>query len=469
LFVFTPDSLLQPHQIHPISRIREHYSAGNVCKLQEVCKYLFSSTIDGVLLPVLVLEKLGYNKFIINMNTEISQEAKTAIKIAVKAMQNGDKKSANHYAKKAAAIDPNLEYAWLILAEVSSLNERARYLEQAIRINPGRASSHDNLKVTLDKIHQKISQETTFEPSAKKSNDRVEIKENKPKNSRIIFLFGCITIGLVISLTWGKTDSVLASIMPNQQNVLPGIQENWSDVEISKPTQTPTATPTSTPIPTFTSTPVPTEIPTQDLQKNSDPAAIQISGDKYIVQAGDTLFKISQKLGVNMDDLATVNSINVHGVIYTGQSLVIPAAGYVSVSTPIPDNNLPPETNDKYVLVDISEQHLYAYESGLLVYSFVASTGMNNATRVGVFSVLDKIPNAYGATWNIWMPNWLGIYWAGTLENGIHALPILSNGSRLWAGYLGTPISYGCVVLGVNESQLLYDWVTVGTPVEIQW
>ena len=403
------------------------------------------------------------------MNIEINQEAKTAINFAVKAMQNGDKKSADHYARKAAAIDPNLEYAWLILAEVSSLKERAWYLEQAIRINPGRASSHDNLRATLDKIHLKVSQESALEPSVRKSIDRVEIKENKSKYSRIIFLFGCITIGLVIWLTWGKTDSVLASILPNQQNVLPGIQENWSDVEISKPTQTPTATPTSTPIPTFTSTPVPTEIPAQDLQENSDPAAIQISGDKYIVQAGDTLFKISQKLGVNMDDLATVNSINVHGVIYTGQSLVIPAAGYVSVSTPIPDNNLPPETNDKYVLVDISEQHLYAYESGLLVYSFVASTGMNNATRVGVFSVLDKIPNAYGATWNIWMPNWLGIYWAGTLENGIHALPILSNGSRLWAGYLGTPISYGCVVLGVNESQLLYDWVTVGTPVEIQW
>lgn len=403
------------------------------------------------------------------MNTVINQEATTAINIAVKAMQNGDKKSADYYARKAAAIDPNLEYAWLILAEVSSLNERARYLEQAIRINPGRASSHENLKGTLDKIHQKVSQESTFEPSAKKSKDHTDINENKSKYSRIIFLFGCITIGLVIWLTWGKTDSVLASILPDQQNVSPGVQENWGGVEIQKPTQTPTATTTSTPIPTFTSTPIPTEIPTQDLEQNSDPAAIQISGDRYIVQAGDTLFKISQKLGVNMDGLATVNSINVQGMIYTGQSLVIPAADYVSVSTPIPDSNLPPETNDKYVLVDISEQHLYAYESGLLVYSFVASTGMNNATRVGVFSVLDKIPNAYGATWNIWMPNWLGIYWAGTLENGIHALPILSNGSRLWAGYLGTPISYGCVVLGVNESQLLFDWVTVGTPVEIQW
>lgn len=126
-------------------------------------------------------------------------------------------------------------------------------------------------------------------------------------------------------------------------------------------------------------------------------------------------------------------------------------------------------TGGKYIYVDISEQHMYVYDGETLIYSFVASTGMNNATRTGQFSVLDKIPNAYGATWNIWMPYWLGIYWSGSLENGIHALPILSNGATLWAGYLGTPISYGCVVLGSYEAQTLYDWVDVGTPVEIQW
>lgn len=123
----------------------------------------------------------------------------------------------------------------------------------------------------------------------------------------------------------------------------------------------------------------------------------------------------------------------------------------------------------KYILVDISEQHMYVYEADALLYSFVASTGMNNATRIGNFQVQSKIPNAYGSTWNIWMPNWLGIYWAGGLENGIHALPILSNGATLWAGFLGRPVSYGCVVLGTYEAQLLYDWAEIGTPVEIQW
>jgi len=138
------------------------------------------------------------------------------------------------------------------------------------------------------------------------------------------------------------------------------------------------------------------------------------------------------------------------------------------VQNPYTDS-APAYSGNKYILVDISEQHMYVYEGDAIIYSFVASTGMGNATRVGNFSVLDKIPSAYGGNWNIWMPNWLGIYYAGSLENGIHALPILSNGATLWEGYLGTPISYGCVVLGTYESQLLYDWAVVGTPLEIQW
>jgi lipoprotein-anchoring transpeptidase ErfK/SrfK len=136
-----------------------------------------------------------------------------------------------------------------------------------------------------------------------------------------------------------------------------------------------------------------------------------------------------------------------------------PEAGYVPSNT----------GGGKYILVSISEQHMYVYQGDQLIYSFVASTGMRNATRVGNFAVQSKIPNAWGGTWSIWMPNWLGIYWAGGLENGIHALPILPNGATLWAGFLGRPISYGCVVLGTYDSKLLFDWAEIGTPVEIKW
>ncbi len=66
------------------------------------------------------------------------------------------------------------------------------------------------------------------------------------------------------------------------------------------------------------------------------------------------------------------------------------------------------------------------------------------------------------------MPDWMGVYWVGTLENGIHALPLLPGGGRLWGDALGTPVSYGCVVLGVKDAALLFNWAQIGTTVEIR-
>jgi LysM repeat protein len=184
----------------------------------------------------------------------------------------------------------------------------------------------------------------------------------------------------------------------------------------------------------------------------------------HVVQAGETLFRIATRFGLSTWQLAAANHITNPALIYPGQTLLIPGGANPAAVPP------PSSASGKRIRIDISEQHLYAYENGALIFSFVASTGapgMN--TRPGSYQVQSKIPNAYGGNWNIWMPNWLGIYWAGPLENGIHALPILPGGGRLWEGYLGTPVSYGCIILGVHESQQLYDWAELGVPVEIQY
>ena len=232
--------------------------------------------------------------------------------------------------------------------------------------------------------------------------------------ARITGLILGLTVMLLLAALWAGAAS--PALLDQAVSFTPTYWQSFAQAEIAKPTYTPLPTATATTVPTQ---PPPTEIPT------------------------NTPEVVAQAVIVDVPTHADVASVQVQA-----------PANY---------------TGGKYILVDISEQHMYVYEGDLLIYSFVASTGMNNATRTGSFSVLNKIPNAYGATWNIWMPNWLGIYWAGSLQNGIHALPILPNGATLWAGFLGTPISYGCVVLGTGDSQLLYNWVEVGVPVEIQW
>jgi len=67
------------------------------------------------------------------------------------------------------------------------------------------------------------------------------------------------------------------------------------------------------------------------------------------------------------------------------------------------------------------------------------------------------------------MPDFIGIYSAAPgFANGIHSLPFLSNGQRLWSRALGTDASYGCIILGVEEAALLYDWADIGVVVVIR-
>ena len=137
-----------------------------------------------------------------------------------------------------------------------------------------------------------------------------------------------------------------------------------------------------------------------------------------------------------------------------------PTPSPTPTATPIPE---------KRILVDISQQRFWAYEDDTIKWEFACSTGRaGSPTRRGTFHILDRIPNAWGGAWNIWMPYWLGIYWAGGTENGIHALPVSLGGSVLWSGYLGTPISFGCIVLDTWAAKLVYEWVDIGTPITIQ-
>jgi len=122
----------------------------------------------------------------------------------------------------------------------------------------------------------------------------------------------------------------------------------------------------------------------------------------------------------------------------------------------------------KRIEVDVSRQHFTAWENNEVVFSLACSTGRaSTPTKYGTFKVLDKLPEAYSSVWGLRMPWWLGIYWAGASENGIHALPILSNGQTLWSGYLGSPISFGCIVLETGAAKQVYDWAEIGTIVEI--
>jgi lipoprotein-anchoring transpeptidase ErfK/SrfK len=113
---------------------------------------------------------------------------------------------------------------------------------------------------------------------------------------------------------------------------------------------------------------------------------------------------------------------------------------------------------------------MWLYENGEVISDHVISTGMSNSpTLPGVFQVQTHEVNAYASNWDLWMPHFLGIYEAVPgFMNGIHGLPVLSSGVRLWGSVLGTPASYGCIITDLPTGASLFEWAEDGVVVEIQ-
>jgi len=185
------------------------------------------------------------------------------------------------------------------------------------------------------------------------------------------------------------------------------------------------------------------------------------SPTRYTITGGDTLGSIAWKMGIPYWRIENANpGINMNA-LSVGQVVTIPSV----------DDMLPlPIVEGKRIVVSISKQHMWVYENGQVKWDWVTSTGINSSpTMPGVYQVQSHEKNAYAGNWNLWMPHFMGIYEAVPgFWNGIHGLPTLSGGQLLWAGYLGRPITYGCILLSLQNGEALYNWAEDGVIVEIQ-
>jgi lipoprotein-anchoring transpeptidase ErfK/SrfK len=181
----------------------------------------------------------------------------------------------------------------------------------------------------------------------------------------------------------------------------------------------------------------------------------------YAVQPGDTLMSISRSHGFPAWRLVEANPAIDTDDLHPDQEIIIPSIDILYEY---------PLIMEQRIVIDISDQHLYAYENDALTYDYVCSTGIDTSpTLPGTFQILSKEEEAYASSWDLWMPHFMGVYrTAPDFTNGIHGLPTLSSGATLWAGYLGRPVSYGCIVLGLNEAETLFQWAELGTLVVIQ-
>lgn len=199
-----------------------------------------------------------------------------------------------------------------------------------------------------------------------------------------------------------------------------------------------------------------TDAPAASDAPNAAPAPAE-----YVVKAGDTLSQIGREYGVTVMAIAAANGIDNPSQLRAGQRLTIPVDGQAPALLPAPQGALK-------MTVSISEQRCRVYQEEQLLYNWPCSTGRaGSGTKAGTFYVQSKYREAWGSRWDFWMPYWLGIYWAGGSENGIHGLPYQTGGYPIWANSVGMPVTYGCVLLGAYESATLWEMAYIGMPVVI--
>jgi lipoprotein-anchoring transpeptidase ErfK/SrfK len=152
----------------------------------------------------------------------------------------------------------------------------------------------------------------------------------------------------------------------------------------------------------------------------------------------------------------------VGNALSVGQTITIPSA----------DNFFDyPVVPDKRIEVSISQQRMRVFENGQLKWDWVASTGIDSSpTWPGIYQIISHVPNAYAANWNLWMPNFMGVYRpipGQDFTNGIHGFPTRGGSQLLWTNDLGHRVTFGCILLSSDNAQTLYNWAEEGVIVQI--
>jgi lipoprotein-anchoring transpeptidase ErfK/SrfK len=125
-------------------------------------------------------------------------------------------------------------------------------------------------------------------------------------------------------------------------------------------------------------------------------------------------------------------------------------------------------TSTKRIVVDRSEQMLYAYDGDEIFMKESISTGLElTPTPRGVFTIYKKTPSRYmqgplpgvssqyydlpGVPWNLYFTN------QGAVVHGAY-----------WHDHFGKPWSHGCVNLPSEQAEKIYEWAELGTTVTVR-
>jgi lipoprotein-anchoring transpeptidase ErfK/SrfK len=434
--------------------------------------------------------------------------ASTAIQNACNELQKGNKQAARSWALRAVTMDPGVEDPWLILAALSEPYASLQYIKEALKINPRSPRARQGLQ----EVQKRLEERSRVEGRQNESGQMPWLQEEAETTPKAALSQTPTLQGE------GATEGEMQARQTQEPETPEEPEQEFSasnQPEIELPVEKASdlmPPPSEDPKP-LESVPEPnspdfmqengTEPPLRaKLEEQSEPMAPELQDilaqqiyrekdpeqrtsqptNRRFAFTRSTLRKLFTILGLTglcililVLILTRNGNAHAHGPFAPdgGASSMALAAAQAAEYTPTPLIITPTpllpleEGNQKHIVVSLAQQQLYAYQGTTLVYQFTVTTGTQENTRPGSFTVLDKIDKARSSSFGFWMPDWLGYEDRDGLEIGIHALPETDEGEVLWGEQLGKPGEHACVILNTREAGLLYDWAEIGTKVDI--
>ncbi len=215
-------------------------------------------------------------------------------------------------------------------------------------------------------------------------------------------------------------------------------------------------------------TPAPAATPIPPTAAPVTTKAVSGNGTRYTVVPGDTLSGIAAQFGVTVQDIVDANNLSDPNNLTVGQVLIIQGG---NGTVPKPKTSPPadpiskPVTDGKWIDVNLSKQKLVAYEGTTPVFSSLVSTGVAGLPTVtGTFNIYVKyqsqlMTGGSGSSY-YYLPNvpYVMYFYQAYAIHGTY-----------WHNNFGHPMSHGCVNLPTPAAQWMYNWASVGTPVNIHY
>jgi lipoprotein-anchoring transpeptidase ErfK/SrfK len=404
-------------------------------------------------------------------------ESRKAVSKAREALKKGAMSEARQWAERAAELTPNNEDPWLILAAVASPRESLDYIRKALRINPNSPRAKQGMEWAMQKLGE--TPPAPISPDAEKQDQVIapnmaadntpnrpknqarpkDVKNPRKRNSILPILFVVTGCAVFAFAAWSAvTSPVLASILniaatPQAQTKLPFAQVNIAKPDVIVAVEEQQIAQVAAP--TATSTAVPEATATQEAQP-------EIAS---VLPTNTPTLEVSAALPQDTSVPPTATqpeATSEPGTILAQIVADTPTSEYIQ---PTVAPYVPPQiaggNGEHWIDVNLSQQRVYAYAGDTLMNSFIVSTGTwQTPTVTGQYKIWIKVRSQAMTGPGYYLPDVPYVMYFYK-DYGLHG--------TYWHNNFGTPMSHGCVNLSIPDAEWLYNFSSVGTPVNVHY